>query len=97
MEDLKINVESIYYALTFINASKERLTELSTALDNIDISGVQLRTAGLLSTARTTVKKILNDTLSDINKRLDDTKNVIIENDVEALLLFAYLDGEFNE
>lgn len=97
MEDLKINVESIYYALTFINASKERLTELSTALDNIDISGVQLRTAGLLSSARTTVKKILNDTLSDINKRLDDTKNVIIENDVEALLLFAYLDGEFND
>lgn len=97
MGDLDLNIEKIYYALKYINDSKEKLTELSSVLNNIDISGVELSNASLLGDANTIVKNILNETFVDVGDRLEKTKNVIIESDTDALLLFAYLDGEFND
>jgi len=97
MGDLDLNIENIYYALSFVNNSKERLSELSSVLNSINTIGVELSTAGLLDSSKLLVNEIVNGSFEDVGNRLEKTKNIIVDNDVEALLYFAFLDGEFDD
>ena len=97
MGDLDLSIENIYYALSFVNTSKERLNELSSVVNAINLSGVELSTAGLLNDVKSTINGILNGTFTDVGNRLENTKKIIVDNDINASLLFSFLAGDFND